>query len=262
MSNQSKLCQPAAPCSLSLFFKAILPCNETQSTRVQAGVKCGVHRCTPSPPRHPSIPWQRLRSFFPRICSIHLHLGETWRDFLSAFICTPTSITSSSSVTVCFALNLLLISSTPLFSALSQSLPFIARSFSMESARRRGSADIREPKSISFTLLFYHLCPFFFALSIQSFLSLAHQHDLQKKKRPWQISFLSDMSFFFKFKINSTQEAMPTFLFFAQKEGHPVEFIGVCKGGSLCDWQQAACQSGRKSARSALRNGREGKAHR
>lgn len=182
MSNQSKLCQPAAPCSLSLFFKAILPCNETQSTRVQAGVKCGVHRCTPSPPRHPSIPWQRLRSFFPRICSIHLHLGETWRDFLSAFICTPTSITSSSSVTVCFALNLLLISSTPLFSALSQSLPFIARSFSMESARRRGSADIREPKSISFTLLFYHLCPFFFALSIQSFLSLAHQHDLQKKK--------------------------------------------------------------------------------
>lgn len=151
------------------FFPATLPrlmSRQTQSTRLQAGVKCGVHRHArikaPFPLRRLTFPLQSPRSaalLLPRICGIHRHLGIGC-DFRRVFICTLTSITSFSSVTVCFALNLLLFSFTPRF-ALFQSLPFIAQS-AQWGAQQSGSTDTREWKSISFLLPFYHLCPFFF----------------------------------------------------------------------------------------------------
>lgn len=149
--------------------------RQTQSTRLQAGVKCGVHRHTrikaPFPLRRLTFPLQSPRSaalLLPRICGIHRHLGIGC-DFRRGFICTLTSITSFSSVTVCFALNLLLFSFTPRF-ALFQSLPFIAQS-AQWGAQQSGSTDTREWKSISFLLPFYHLCPFFFFVTSHPTLS-------------------------------------------------------------------------------------------
>lgn len=155
----------------------------------------------PFPLRRLTFPLQSPRSaalVLPRICSIHRHLGIGC-DFRRGFICTLTSITSFSSVTVCFALNLLLFSFTPPF-ALFQSLPFIAQS-AQWGAQQSGSTDTREWKSISFLLLFYHLCPFFFFTShptlpffCPSFLTSSSLSLI----RPLQISFLSVMFLFFQ----------------------------------------------------------------
>lgn len=183
MSTQSKLCQSAPRCCL--FFSCHpSPSNEQADTEHQIAGRSQVWRSQthedqsplpPAPPRRRlTFPLQSPRSaalVLPRICSIHRHLGIGC-DFRRGFICTLTSITSFSSVTVCFALNLLLFSFTPRF-ALFQSLLFIARS-AQWGAQQSGSTDTRECKSISFLLPFYHLCPFFvFLLRIPPFLSFA-----------------------------------------------------------------------------------------
>lgn len=169
--------------------------TQTQSTRVQ-GVKCSVHRCTriktPFPFRCLASPFQSPRStmfILPQICSIHLHLGNG-RDFLRAFICTLTSIPSFSSVTVCFALNLLLFSFTP---------PFILSSCSRFNGEHDSAVTLipesENQSRFPFSFITYVL---FFLLCIPLFLSFALQltTSLLSSKRPLQISFLSDMFLF------------------------------------------------------------------
>lgn len=202
-SHHSNWCQGAPLCLMSTQTKS------ADRSQVQHSYR---HvRIKPLLSLPPHLPLQYARStalILPWIFSIHLYLGNEW-DFLCTFICTPTSITPFFSVTVCFALNLLLLFFPPFFIP---SLTTFYQSVQWE-VWQHGYTDIREQKSILFIVLFYHQCAFFFY-----YFSSHHSSVLPLKRiiiifkkvignvfLIWYVPFV--------FKINNKNKAMPSFHF-------------------------------------------------